>query len=163
MKSCQTILISTANNYTSSNAQAIRMWILLLLVAGGDSSVGNASDLVTHRWALTTALVVQILMHVRGSRASHAVYSAYTVYTHIGGKGRCRTRGESEGSVVRRRGSTQARESTLALKPRADITRSPKQGYQWPREKDMLSYKVFKKKKKKKKKILLLFSSLNSK
>ena len=27
--------------------------------------------------------------------------------------------------------------STLALKPRADITRSPKQGYQWPHEKDL--------------------------
>ena len=62
---------------------------------------------------------------------------AYTVYTHTGGKGRCRTRGESEGSVVHRRGSMQARESTLALKPRADVTRSPKQGYQWPHETDM--------------------------
>ena len=27
--------------------------------------------------------------------------------------------------------------STLALKPRGDITRSPKQGYQWPHEKDL--------------------------
>ena len=27
--------------------------------------------------------------------------------------------------------------STLALKPRADVTRSPKQGYQWPHEKDL--------------------------
>ena len=26
----------------------------------------------------------------------------------------------------------QARKSTLALKSRADVTRSPKQGYQWP-------------------------------
>ena len=31
----------------------------------------------------------------------------------------------------------QARESTVALKPRADITRSPKQGYQWPHKKDL--------------------------
>ena len=67
----------------------------------------------------------------------------YTVYTHIGGKGRCRTRGESEESVVHRRGSTQARESTLALKLRADVTRSPKQGYQWPHEKDMCPTKIF--------------------
>ena len=56
----------------------------------------------------------------------------YTVYTTIGGKGRCHTSGESEESVVHRRGRTQARESTLALKPRANITRSPKQVYQWP-------------------------------
>ena len=52
---------------------------------------------------------------------------------------------ESDESVVRRRGSTQVREFTLALKPRADITRSPKQGYQWPHEKDMCPTKIKKK------------------
>ena len=26
--------------------------------------------------------------------------------------------------------------STLTLKPRVDVTRSPKQGYQWPHEKE---------------------------
>ena len=72
---------------------------------------------------------------------------AYTVYTTIGGKGRCRTRGESEESVVHRRGSMQVRESTLALKPRADVTRSPKQGYQWPHKKDLCPTKILKKKK----------------
>ena len=39
----------------------------------------------------------------------------------------------------------QARESTLALKPRADVTRSPKQGYQWPHKKDLCPTKMFKK------------------
>ena len=29
-----------------------------------------------------------------------------------------------------------SKESTLALKPRADVTRNPKQGYQWPHKKD---------------------------
>ena len=38
------------------------------------------------------------------------------------------------------------RESTLALKPRADVTRSPKQGYQWPHKKDMCPTKKKKKK-----------------
>ena len=32
--------------------------------------------------------------------------------------------------------SSNKAEPTLALKPREDVTRSPKQGYQWPREKD---------------------------
>ena len=41
-------------------------------------------------------------------------------------------------------------EPTLALKPRGDITRSPKQGYQWPYKKDSCLLKTFKKKKKKK-------------
>ena len=47
---------------------------------------------------------------------------------------RCRTRGESEECIADRKGSKQARHSTLALKPRADIIRSPKQGYEWPPE-----------------------------
>ena len=44
------------------------------------------------------------------------------------------------------------RESTLALKPRADVTRSPKQGYQWPHKKDLCPTKNLLKKKKIKKK-----------
>ena len=35
--------------------------------------------------------------------------------------------------------------STLALKPRADVTRSPRQGYQWPHKKDLCPPKIFKK------------------
>ena len=69
----------------------------------------------------------------------------YTVYTSIGGKGKCHTRGESEESVVCRWGSMQVRESTLVLKPRADVTRSSKQGYQWPHKKDLCPTKFFKK------------------
>ena len=37
--------------------------------------------------------------------------------------------------------------STLALKPRGDVIRSPKQGYQWPHEKDSCPSKILKKKK----------------
>ena len=33
--------------------------------------------------------------------------------------------------------------STLALKPRAEVTRSPKQGYQWPHKKDSCPSKNF--------------------
>ena len=67
-------------------------------------------------------------------------------YTRLySGKGRCCARGESEESVVHRRGSTQARESTLALKPMADVTRSPKPGYQWPHKKDLCPTKILKK------------------
>ena len=39
------------------------------------------------------------------------------------------------------------RESTLALKPRADVTRSPKKGYQWLHEKDLCPPKIKKNKK----------------
>ena len=46
-------------------------------------------------------------------------------------------------------GSSQARESTLALKPRADVTRNPKQGYQWPHKKDLCPSNIFKKIRKK--------------
>ena len=34
-------------------------------------------------------------------------------------------------------------ESTLALKPRVDVTRSPKQGCQWPHKKDLCPTKDF--------------------
>ena len=37
---------------------------------------------------------------------------------------------------------------TLALKPRGDVTRSPKQGYQWHHKKDLCHPKIFKKNKK---------------
>ena len=54
---------------------------------------------------------------------------------------RCRSRGESEVHP-----SEKARKRpTLALKPRADITRSPKQGYQWPHKKDLCPQKFFEK------------------
>ena len=39
---------------------------------------------------------------------------------------RCHTRGESQESIARRQPSTQARGSTLALKSRVHVTRSPK-------------------------------------
>ena len=45
------------------------------------------------------------------------------------------TKGKSEESVESRSQSMQARESILALKPRADVTRSPKHEYQWPHKK----------------------------
>ena len=32
--------------------------------------------------------------------------------------------------------------STLALKSRADVTRSPKQGYQWPHKKDVCNANI---------------------
>ena len=48
---------------------------------------------------------------------------------------RCRTRGECEKQIAHRQRSTQLREYTLALKHKADVTRSPKQGYQWPHKK----------------------------
>ena len=42
-------------------------------------------------------------------------------------------------------------EPTLALTPRGDVTRNPKQGYQWPQKRTCVRQKLFKKKKKKKK------------
>ena len=55
---------------------------------------------------------------------------------------RCHTRGESEDHISKKA----CKGSTLALKPRADISRSPKQGYQWPHENDLCPPKTFFKK-----------------
>ena len=65
--------------------------------------------------------------------------------------GRCRTRGESQGTCNITRTpplSSNKAEPTLALKPRGDVTRSPKQGYQWPHKKGLMSSKNLQKKKK---------------
>ena len=40
-------------------------------------------------------------------------------------------------------------EPTLALNPRGDVTRNPKQGYQWPQKRTCMSAKNFKKRKRK--------------
>ena len=56
---------------------------------------------------------------------------------------RCHTRGESENHTSEKA----CKGSTLALKPRADVTRSPKQGYQWPHKKDLCPTKILLKKK----------------
>ena len=47
----------------------------------------------------------------------------------------CRNRGESQGTYITyASASSNKAEPTLALKPRGDITRSPKQGYQMATE-----------------------------
>ena len=67
----------------------------------------------------------------------NSTFNLYTV-------SRCLTRGESEDHTSKKACKKQ---STLALKPRADVTRSPKQGYQWPHKKDLCPSEIFKKNK----------------
>ena len=55
---------------------------------------------------------------------------------------RCRTRGECEEFGAHRQQSMQVRGSTLFLKPRADITRSRKQGISGPTKGLMSSKKI---------------------
>ena len=58
---------------------------------------------------------------------------------------RCSTRGESQGTCNVTHTplpSANKAEPTLALKPRGDVTRSPKQGYQWPHKKDSCPPKI---------------------
>ena len=62
---------------------------------------------------------------------------------------RCHTRGESQGMCNITRTpplSSNKPEPTLTLKPRGDVTRSPKQGYQWPHKKHSCPPKIKKKK-----------------
>ena len=55
---------------------------------------------------------------------------------------RCHTTGESGEPVAHRWQRTQVKEFTLALKPRTDMIRSPKQRYQWPHKKDLCPPKI---------------------
>ena len=69
--------------------------------------------------------------------------------------GRCHGRGEPQGMCNITHMpllSSNKAEPTLALKPRGDVTRSPKQEYQWPHKKDSCPPKILKKKKKDKRK-----------
>ena len=56
---------------------------------------------------------------------------------------RCHTRGESEDHTSKKA----FKGSTLAVKPGADITRTPKQGYKWPHEKELCPPKLKKERK----------------
>ena len=69
--------------------------------------------------------------------------------------GKCSTRGESWGMYITFASAKIANkaEPTLALKPRGDVTRNPKQGYQWPQKGHVSAQKLLKKKKKKTKKL----------
>ena len=65
--------------------------------------------------------------------------------------GKCSTRGESWGMYITFASAKIANkaEPTLALKPRGDVTRNPKQGYQWPQKRTCVRQKTLKKKQKK--------------
>ena len=84
------------------------------------------SEIIGER-ALNLHQCFRTCLQARGSKRLSYHADLYTV-------SRCRTRGESEDHT-----SKKARKgSTLALKLRVDITRSPKQGYQWPHQKFIL-------------------------
>ena len=67
--------------------------------------------------------------------------------------GKCSTRGESWGMYITFASAKIANkaEPTLALKPRGDVTRNPKQGTSGPQKRTCVRQKTLKKKKKKKK------------
>ena len=77
--------------------------------------------------------ILPLLKHACGEETScHAGHQEVS---------RCCTRDESQGMYI-----MYTYTKALALKPRKDITKSPKQGYQWPHKKD-LSCPNFKKNK----------------
>ena len=79
-------------------------------------------------------IILWTRQQIRGSKRLSCHADIYTV-------SRCRTRGES-----RDHSSEKARKgSTLALKPMADVTKSPKQGYQSHHEKNICPRRIFKK------------------
>ena len=58
--------------------------------------------------------------------------------------GRCSSRGESWGMCITfASANVNTAEPTLALKPRGDVTRNPKQGYQWPQNRTCVRQKLF--------------------
>ena len=93
---------------------------------------------VRHGWSCAPNLhqCLWTCLRVHGSKRLDCHADLYTV-------NRCCTRDESEDHTSEK---TCKKGSTLALKLGADVTRIPKQGYQWPHEKDLCPQKMFKKK-----------------
>ena len=58
----------------------------------------------------------------------------------------CSTRGGSQETYITFTSAMRIRQPTLALKPRGDVTRNPKQGYQWPQKWTCVRQKLLKKK-----------------
>ena len=58
----------------------------------------------------------------------------------------CSTRGGSPGMYIMFTFAMRIRQPTLALKPRGDVTRNPKQDYQWPQKRTCVRQKPFLKK-----------------
>ena len=111
----------------SSNSNKFH-WIVLKAVDGKKEPMADTLCLLWHCGFKK--------VKVSGQLCKNQIY-LYTV-------SRCRTRGESEDHT-----SEKAHKgSTLALKPRADVTRSPKHGYQWHHEKDLCPQEILKKGKK---------------
>ena len=54
----------------------------------------------------------------------------------------CSSRGGSRGTYIMFASTIRIRRPTLALKPRGDVTRNPKQGCQWPQKRTCVSAKV---------------------
>ena len=86
-------------------------------------------------WAPNLHQYLQTHLQVCGSKRLGCHADLHTV-------SRCHTRGESEDHTSKK---AHKKGSTLTLKPRADVTRSPKQGYQWPNEKGLFPPKIKKK------------------
>ena len=75
----------------------------------------------------------------------------------------CSTRGGSQGTYITFASAMRIRQPALALKPRGDVTRNPKQGYQWPQNRTCVCVRQkYLKKKKKKKKSTSEFSDIYS-
>ena len=60
--------------------------------------------------------------------------------------GKCSSRGGSRGMYITFASAMRIRQPTLALKPRGDVTKNPKQGCQWPQKWTCIRQKLLKKK-----------------
>ena len=108
-----------------------------------DSKINDDKDVWNTWWArvieYSPVLATWTIMGSSPKTSTNACGHAMLGYhAHLCTVSRCCTRGESEDHT----GEKAHRGSVLALKPRADITSIPKEGYQWPNEKDLCPLKI---------------------
>ena len=97
----------------------------------------------TLRHTLDPGLESQQCLHVRIQVHRSKMLGCSADYQEVS---RCCARGERGEFIAHWRQNTKQRVSSPALKPRVDITRSLKQGNQWPHKKDSCPPKHFLKK-----------------
>ena len=111
--------------------------------AGHHGQVGSASDCQAGGWWFKSQHPTSAETHMWGRKLA-AMLALYT------SKGVAPEVNLREHILHMPPPSANKAEPTLALKPRGDITRSPKQGYQWPQKWTCVQQNFLKKKEKKK-------------
>ena len=137
-------LVTMARGAFSLSKTELQFYIMLSNICSSTELTMVERDLVTYRIILKCS-VNSCNMSFHHLEHNFCKYVAQKqLDSHAGHQeiSRCRTRGESEKICCTQAVKHTSKGSTLALKPRVDFPRSPKQGYQRPHKEDWYTSKI---------------------